>query len=127
MIGTLGLDVVGLISGVIRLPILSMALLLCLAPGLWLPSRRGVGSTPAARRAVVERTVRWSLIGLPYRFASILGGSCLLYAMLGDRLGLGFWLAVLVFYQLSLMMHVAECRTILSQSAGSPGGSRAER
>jgi hypothetical protein len=120
--GVLGVDIVGLLTGLSQLPILSMALVLCLAPLLWLPGRPKAGCSLTARRAARERIVRWALIGLPFRFAGILGASCLVYCLLKERLGIGFWLAIIVFYQLGLMMHVAECRAILLERAGVPGG-----
>jgi hypothetical protein len=122
----LAADLAGLAAGVSSLPVLSMALVLCLLPLLWRPMLPASANSPAARKTSVERIVRWSLIGLPFRFAGIIGGGCLLYRLFEDRLGVVFWLAVVCFYQMSLLLHVAEFRAILSQQSRLPQGSPAE-
>jgi hypothetical protein len=85
---------------------------------------------PAARR-VANRAAgpkiggRWGplhMSAMLFRLAWALGGGAVLYARIGDRLGVGFWIALIVFYQVMLALSVAGMfrRNVRGAPAGHP-------
>lgn len=54
---------------------------------------------------------------MPARMLVVLVGSALLYTQLGDRLGVGFWFAVLAFYLIALALSLARTLTDLKRNA----------
>jgi hypothetical protein len=84
------------------------AWVICVVPLLRREPPVRVAEPAAAPR--ISRDRRDVLIrgwGALFRLGWVLAGATLLYAAAGDRLGIGFWVAVVVFYQTALALFVA--------------------
>jgi hypothetical protein len=84
----------------------SAAWVICLVPLFFNPlSRRVAAGAPGPRIGG-----RWGLLqanAMLFRFAWALGGGAVVYARIGPRLGVGFWIALIVFYEVMLALTVA--------------------
>ena len=96
----------------------AVAWAVCLVPLLrWPPRRVAVG---AAGPRIVGK---WGLLqsgALLFRLAWVLGTGAVLYGHFGDRLGAGFWIALIVFYQ--VMLTLAVVRQLRSAAPVAPAG-----
>jgi len=76
----------------------------CLVPLVRWPHRRVAADAASPRIAG-----KWGLLqtgSMLLRLAWVLGVGAVLYQRLGDRLGAGFWIALIVFYQVMLALSV---------------------
>lgn len=118
VVGVLLADLLALVSGASRLPVAGIALVLCVVP-LGFQSAVPVSAARAAdRRQTVEQATRRFLWGAPLRMAWVFGGAGAIWYVLGDRLSVGFWVALLVCYLATLALHVLQFRA----AAIAPGG-----
>ncbi len=81
------------------------AWLVCLVPLLRWPHRSRVAGAESGRRI----GGKWELLqtgAMLFRLTWVLGVGALLYQGLGESLGVGFWIALIVFYQIVLAMSV---------------------
>jgi hypothetical protein len=113
-LGTLLADAASVVMGINSLPVLSLALLVCSMPLAFMPAADRSASAQPGQEQLRARILRWQLIGMPVRFAFILGVSFVLYSKLGDSLGIAYWVAVAAFYQLSLVVQVVDSREQLA-------------
>ncbi len=99
-VGVVTIAIIGMIDGTRGLTGTSAAWVLCGVPIVVerVAISRRVNKTSLNRRLVVVPR------GLFLRLMWTLGGAALLWRLAGDLLGLGFWPAVLVFYQASLLV-----------------------
>ena len=82
----------------------AVAWVVCLVPLLRWPHRR-VAAGQAGRRI----GGKWGLIqsgAMLFRLAWVLGVGAVIYVRFGDRLGVGFWIAVVILYQGMLALSV---------------------
>lgn len=66
----------------------------------------------AFKAGLRKNSINHGLIAFPtgmfFRMVWILGGAAVIYHRFGSNVGLGFWLAVLVFYQVALIIQTGE-------------------
>lgn len=80
---------------------------ICLAPLVVAAVRaRLAGRSPAAKLASI-RGINLLPGGMVFRLGFVLGGAFIAYTLAKDWLGVGFWVAVLVLYQVGLGLIVA--------------------
>jgi hypothetical protein len=90
------------------------AWVICLVPLLRWPHRRVAAADPGTRTAD-----KWGLLQtgtMLFRLAWVLGAGAVLYHVRGDRLGVGFWVALIALYQVMLALSVVR----LLRPAGRP-------
>jgi hypothetical protein len=96
----------------------AVAWAVCLVPLLRWPPRRVAAAGRGPRIAG-----KWGLLqtgAMLFRLAWVLGAGAVLYGYAGDRLGGGFWIALLVFYQVMLALSVV--RLLRRGAPGAPAG-----
>jgi hypothetical protein len=92
----------------------AVAWVLCLVTFVRPPSRPRVAGIPVGSR--ISRDRRLWLGAMPIRMLIVLAAAALVYGRLGDRIGIGFWLALLVFYPIGLALSVTWTLTELKRT-----------
>jgi len=82
----------------------ALAWLICLIGFLRPPRNPRVAAIPLGSKISRERRVLWG--AMPLRMLLVLTTAAVLYRQLDDRLGVGFWIALVVFYPLVLLISV---------------------
>jgi hypothetical protein len=114
--------VAGIAGGVIGLGVdghrgllaTAVAWVLCLATFMRQPSRPRVAEIPMGSK--ISRDRRLWLGAMPIRMLIVLVAAAAVYSWLGDRIGVGFWLALLVFYPIGLAISVTWTLTALKRN-----------
>src|SRR5262245_16170218 len=86
---------------------------LCLATFLRVPLRPRVAAIPVSPK--ISREQRVMIGALPIRMLIVFGAAAGLYRWIGERLGAGFWIALLVFYPIGLALSVTRTLAELKQ------------
>jgi hypothetical protein len=82
----------------------AVAWTLCLATLIRPPMRPRVAAIPVSPR--ITREQRVMLGALPIRLVIVFVAAAVVYRLVGERLGAGFWIALLVFYPVGLALSV---------------------
>jgi len=83
------------------------ASLLCFVPLAWAVVRRRVAGPADVAKLRAKRGLDLLLEGLIFRLGFVLIGAFVAYSAAHDQLGVGFWISVLILYQVALGLTVA--------------------
>jgi hypothetical protein len=81
--------------------------ILCLVPLVVFIVRRRVAGSALTAKLRANRGLNLLPDGLVFRLGFVLGAAFIAYAVARERLGVGFWISVLVLYQVALGLTVA--------------------
>jgi hypothetical protein len=105
LVGVVGGWVLGSERGAIGVAI---GWLICGIPIGWNAFRRWVAKNTGDSKMMAKQGLPVSAREILTRMAWVLGASFVLYWHYGPELGIGFWLAVLVYYQIALALQTID-------------------
>ena len=112
--GAVGVVAASLADGVRGGVAAAVAWTLCSVAFVRPPRKPRVAAFSIAPKITSDR--RFAIAAMPLRMMVVLVTAAILYSQLGDRLGLGFWFAVLGFYLIALTLSVARTLTDLKRA-----------